>query len=79
MSMVKVTAMATATIAMIDCCLFYDSDGTIAAIIFFLFIFDENAPENLWATKGIGGERGIWGWFIIMRMVMAIAMAMAAV
>ncbi len=30
-------------------------------------------------TKGIGGERGIWGWFIIMRMVTAMAMATATV
>jgi hypothetical protein len=66
MSMVTVTAMATTRIAMIDCHSFYDSNGTIAAIIFFIFpfIFNENSPEDLWATKGIGGERGIWGWLL---------------
>ncbi len=47
--------------------------------IFFIFIFDENAPENLWATKGIGEKRGIGGWFIIIRMETAMAMAMATV
>jgi hypothetical protein len=35
MSMVTVTAMAMTTIAMIDCHLFYDSDGTIAAMMYF--------------------------------------------
>jgi hypothetical protein len=45
----------------------------------FLFIFNENEPENLWATKGIGGERRIWGWYIVMRLVRAEAMAMATV
>ncbi len=79
MSMVKATAMATTTTAMIDCHLFHDSDGTKAVIIYFSFFFNENAMENLWATKGIGGERGIWGWFIIMRMVTAMAMPMATV
>ncbi len=37
MSMVMVTAMATTTIAMIDCHSLYDSDGTIAAITYFSF------------------------------------------
>ncbi len=36
-------------------------------------------PENLWETKGIGGERGIWNLYIIMRMVKVMAMAMATV
>ncbi len=36
-------------------------------------------PKNLWATKGIGGEREIGDWFIIMRMVTAMAMAIATV
>ncbi len=31
----------------------------------FIFIFDENGPENLWATKGIGEKREKGGWFII--------------
>jgi hypothetical protein len=43
----------------------------------FLFIFDENARENLWATKGMGGGRGIVGCVFVMVMVMAMAMAMA--
>ncbi len=78
--MVTVTVMATTTIAMINHCLSYDSNGTIAAIMYiFLFIFDENVQENLWATKRIGGEKGTGGWFIIIRMVMAMAMAMATV
>ncbi len=80
MSLVTVMAMTTTRIAMIDCHLFYDSNGTILVIMYiFLFIFNENAPENLLATKGIGEERGIGGWFIIIRMVMAMAMAMASV
>ncbi len=33
----------------------------------------------MWVTKGIGGEREIGGWFIIIRMVTAMAMAMATV
>ncbi len=37
MSMVTVMAMARTTIAMIDCCSFYDSNGTIAVIICFSF------------------------------------------
>jgi hypothetical protein len=37
MSMVMATAMATTMIAMIDCHSFYDSNGTIAAIIYFSF------------------------------------------
>jgi hypothetical protein len=37
MSMVMVTVMATTTIAMIDRHLFYDSNGTIAAITYFSF------------------------------------------
>jgi hypothetical protein len=53
--------------------------GRWRQLYLFLFIFDENAPENLWVTKGIGGERGIGDWFIIMRMVTAMAMAMATV
>jgi hypothetical protein len=37
MSIVMVTAMAMAMIAMIDHHLFCDSDGTIAAIVYFSF------------------------------------------
>ncbi len=39
----------------------------------------KNAPENLWATNGIVGKREIGVWFIIMRMVMAMAIAIATV
>jgi hypothetical protein len=39
---------------MIDCSLLYDSDARIAAIVYFSFIFVENARENLWAAKGMG-------------------------
>jgi hypothetical protein len=66
-------------IAMINPCLFYQSNGTMAVIIYFSFIFDENTPENLWATKRIVGEREIGDWFIIMRMVTMMAMAIATV
>jgi hypothetical protein len=34
---------------------------------------------NLWATKGMGGERGIVGWFFVMGMVTATAIATATV
>jgi hypothetical protein len=37
MAMVMVTAMAMATAAMINPCLFHDSDGKIAAIIYLSF------------------------------------------
>jgi hypothetical protein len=47
---------------MIDCSSLYDSNEMIAAIIDF-FIFDENAKENFWATKGMGGGRGTGGEF----------------
>jgi hypothetical protein len=33
--------------------------GPQQQLYIFLFIFDENVRENLWVTKGIGGERGI--------------------
>jgi hypothetical protein len=68
--MVTVTAMATTMIVMINTCSFYQRDGTTAAI---------NAPENLWVTKGIVGEMEIGDWFIIKRMVTAMAMAIATV
>jgi hypothetical protein len=57
MSMVMVTAMATSMIAMINPCLFCQSNGTMAAVINFCFIFDKNTLENLCATKVIVGER----------------------
>ncbi len=62
--------MATTMIVMINTCSFYQRDGTTAAI---------NAPENLWVTKGIVGEMEIGDWFIIKRMVTAMAMAIATV
>ncbi len=69
LSMATVMAMSTTMTTMIDHRLFYDSDGTIAAIIYFSFYIE-----------GIrGGERGIWSWFIVMRMVRATAMATATV
>jgi hypothetical protein len=37
MAMVMVTTMAMAMTAMIDCCLLHDSNGRIAAIIYFSF------------------------------------------
>jgi hypothetical protein len=63
-AMVRARAMATATTAMIDRHSFHDSNGTIAAIIYILFIFNENATETLWAMNKVGGERGIVGWFL---------------
>jgi hypothetical protein len=56
MSMVTVTVMATTTIAMINHCLFYDCNGTIAAIIYFSFLCNKNEPEKLWVTKGMEGR-----------------------
>ncbi len=40
-----------------------------------LFIFNENARENLLATKRMGGGKGLVGQFIVMVMVTAMAMA----
>ncbi len=53
--------MMTATVRMmmmIDYCSLLESNGMIAAIICFLFIFNDNARENLLATKVMGGGRG---------------------
>ncbi len=44
MTMAVLTMTATVTtLAMIDYHLLLESDGMIAAIVYFLFIFDENA------------------------------------
>ncbi len=60
MAMLTTTATVT-TMATIHYCLLLESHGMIAAIIYFLFIFDEFKRENLWAMKGKGGGRGIVG------------------
>jgi hypothetical protein len=44
--------------AMIDYHLLLESNEMIAAILYFLFIFNENARKNLLATKVLGGRRG---------------------
>ncbi len=41
--------------------LLLESNRIIVVVIYFLFIFNENARENLWATKGMGGGRVIVG------------------
>jgi hypothetical protein len=56
MAMLMMTPMVT-TRAMIDYCLLLESDGMIAAILYFLFIFNENARKNLLATKVMEGGR----------------------
>jgi hypothetical protein len=53
--------------------------GQWRCLYIFCFIFDENAQENLWATKGIVGEKERGDWFIIIRMVKAMPMAIATV
>jgi hypothetical protein len=57
MAMLTITAMVMAMV-MIDYCLLLESDGMIAAIIYFLFIFNDSARDNLLATKVMGGGRG---------------------
>jgi hypothetical protein len=57
MAMLMMAEMVT-TMKMIDYCLLLESDRRIAAIIYFLFIFNDNARENLLARKVIGGGRG---------------------
>ncbi len=64
MRMATAILTATATItttATIDYNSCVESNGMITAIIYLLFIFDENVRENLLATKGMGGGRGIVG------------------
>jgi hypothetical protein len=63
MAMAMLTMTATVMMmATIDYCSLLESDGMIAAILYiFLFIFYENARHNFWATKGMGGGRGIVG------------------
>jgi hypothetical protein len=60
MPMLTTTATVT-TMATIDYCLLLESNGMIAVIIYFLFIFNENAREIFLATKVMGGGRGIVG------------------
>jgi hypothetical protein len=64
MTMAMLTMPATVTTTtMIDYWLLLESNGVIAVIIYFLFIFNDNARENLLATKVIGGGRAKVGWF----------------
>jgi hypothetical protein len=56
LAMLAMTATVTTT-AMIDYCLLLESGGMIAAIMYFLFIFNENAREKLLAMKVMGGGR----------------------
>jgi hypothetical protein len=62
MAMLTTTATVTTT-ATIDYCLHLESNGMIAAILYFLFIFNENARTNLLAMKVMGGGRGKVGGF----------------
>ncbi len=62
MAMLTMTATVTMT-TMIDYCLLLENDGMIAAMIYFLLKFNDNARENLLATKVMGGGRGKVGWF----------------
>ncbi len=63
MAMLTTTAMVTTT-GMIDYCLLLESDGMIAAMLYFCFIFIENARTNLLVTKVMGGGRGKVGCFL---------------
>ncbi len=56
MAMLAMTAMVMTT-AMIGYCSLLESNRMIAAIIYFLFIFNENTRFNLLATKVMGGGR----------------------
>ncbi len=47
----------------------------IVAIIYFYYIFNDNARENLLATKVMGGGRAKVNYFFVMSMVMVTAMA----
>jgi hypothetical protein len=58
MAMLTTTAMVMKS-ATNDYCLLLESNGMIAAIIYFLLRFNENARENLLVTKVMGGGRGI--------------------
>jgi hypothetical protein len=65
MTMAMLTMTATVmTMAMIDYCLLLESNGMIAAILCFLFIFNENVRKNLLATKVMGGGREKWVDFL---------------
>jgi hypothetical protein len=57
MDMLTMTAMVT-MMAMIDYHLLLESNEMIAAILYFLLIFNENARKNLLVTKVMGGGRG---------------------
>jgi hypothetical protein len=49
MTMAMLTMTATVTsMMMIDYCLLLENNGMIAAIIYFLFIFNDNAREICW-------------------------------
>jgi hypothetical protein len=56
--MVTVTAMATTTIAMIDCCSVYNRDVTIVAIIYILFLYSMKMGQRLCEQKGNRREEG---------------------
>jgi hypothetical protein len=74
MAMLTMTAMVT-MMTMINYWLLLESNGMIATIVYFLFIFSDNARENLLATKVMGGGRAKVGWFFVMSMVTVTAMA----
>ncbi len=74
MAMLTMTA-AVIMMAMIDYCLLLESNEMIAAILYFLFIFNENARNNLLATRVMGGGRGKVGCFFVMSMMTVTAMA----
>ncbi len=57
MAMLTMTAMAMTT-ATIDYRLLLESNGMIAAILYFLFVFNGKAIKNLLLTKVMGGGRG---------------------
>jgi hypothetical protein len=59
MAMLTMTLTVT-TMGMIDYCPLLESNGMIVAIIHNFFLFNENARENLLATKVMGGGRRQW-------------------
>jgi hypothetical protein len=62
MTMAMLTTTATVIMmAMIDYCLLLKSNGMIAVVIYFLFIFNENAREDSLAMKVMKGGWGIVG------------------
>jgi hypothetical protein len=74
MAMLMMTAMVT-MMATVDYRSLLEGNGMIAAILYFLFIFNKNGRKNLLATKVMGGGRGKVGSFFVMSMVTMTAIA----